>query len=186
VIIVDTNYREMVRLESLCCEQFDKQVREAALSKLAPRSGEHVLVIGFAPRQSQTAIAQAVGRSREALGFDLSDRDQLGCGDANLLPYEPNSLDGIVTSYTPERLDAPPLPAGLRECKRVLRPGGRIVVVGVSRAYEPGPDREFFSLRRMLTAAGFTITTAELRRMWTPIEIVSALKGSDAAKNDLP
>jgi hypothetical protein len=90
----------MDRLESLCCKQFDKQVREAALSDLAPRSGERVLVIGFAPRQSQTAIAKAVGRSGEALGFDLSERDQPGCADANLLPYDAHSLDGIVTSYT--------------------------------------------------------------------------------------
>jgi demethylmenaquinone methyltransferase/2-methoxy-6-polyprenyl-1,4-benzoquinol methylase len=184
--MVDTNYDEMARLESLCREQFDRQMREAALGKLAPRSGERVLVIGFAPKQSQEAIARAVGRSGEALGFDLSEHDQPGSGDAKLLPYEPGSLDGIVTGYTLERIDAPPLPAVLRECKRVLRPGGRIVVVGVSRACEQGQDRDVFSLRRTLTAAGFTITSAELRRMWTPIEIVSAVNGSNTSNGDLP
>src|ERR1700733_2397354 len=65
----------------------------------------------------------------------------------------------------------------LIECQRVLPPGGRIVVVGVSRTCEQGPDCELTDLRRMLTAAGFAIKEAEVRRMWAPIEIVLAVKG---------
>jgi hypothetical protein len=96
---VDTDYDETAKLESLFLEQFDEQVREVGLSKFAPRSGERVLVIGFGTRQSRAAIAQSVGPGGEALGFDLSERGQLGCGDAYLLPYGANSLDGIFTSY---------------------------------------------------------------------------------------
>jgi demethylmenaquinone methyltransferase/2-methoxy-6-polyprenyl-1,4-benzoquinol methylase len=183
---MDTDYDALARLENLCVEQFDKQVQEVGLRKLAPRSGERVLVIGFGTRQSRAAIARAVGPSGKALGFDLSERARRGCGDTNLLPYEPNSLDGIFTSYSLERFDAPPLPAVLQECQLVLRPGGRIVVIGVSRACEQGPDCDSLPLRRMLTAAGFTIQEAEVRRMWAPVEIVLAVKESDSATSDRP
>jgi ubiquinone/menaquinone biosynthesis C-methylase UbiE len=173
---MDTDYDALARLESGCVEEFDKHVHEVGLSKLAPQLGERVLVIGFGTRQSRAAIARAVGPSGEAFAFDLSERATLGCGDANFLPYEANSLDGIVTSYSLEQFDAPPLPTVLAECKRVLRTGGRIVVIGLSRAHEQGPDCDSVSLRRMLTVAGFAIKAAELRRMWAPVEIVLAVK----------
>ena len=117
------------KLESLLDDEFDKQVHELGLRKLAPRSGECVLVIGFGTTDSRAAIAKAVGPSGEALGFDLSERAQPGCASPKQLPYEGNSLDGIFTSYSLERFDAPPLPTVLNDCHRVLRQGGRIVVI---------------------------------------------------------
>jgi hypothetical protein len=71
-------------------------------------------------------IARAVGLNGKALGIDISDqmvtlthgllkreglaeRTELTCGDAERLPYESNSLDGIFFM--------------LAECKRVLRAG---------------------------------------------------------------
>jgi demethylmenaquinone methyltransferase/2-methoxy-6-polyprenyl-1,4-benzoquinol methylase len=183
---MDTNYDEMAKLEGLFIGQFDKQVHELGLSKLAPRSGERVLVIRFGTRQSRAAIAEAVGPSGKALGFDLSERAQRGCADTKLLTYEANSLDGIFTSYSLERFDAPPLPTVLDDCHRVLRRGGRIVVIGLSTACEQGPDCDSLSLRRMLTAAGFTIQEAEVRRLWAPVEIVLAVKGSEPATSDRP
>ena len=182
---MDTNYDEIAKLESLFVEQFDEQVHEVGLSKLAPQSGERVLVIGFETRDSRAAIAQAVGPGGKALAFDLSECEP-ACGGANLLPYEANSLDGVFTSYSLERFDAPPLPAVLDDCHRVLRPGGRIVVIGLSRAHEQGPDCDPVSLRRMLTVAGFEIKDAEVRRMWAPIEIVLAVKGNEPATIDRP
>jgi ubiquinone/menaquinone biosynthesis C-methylase UbiE len=181
---MNTNYDEMAKLEGLFVEEFDKQVREVGLNKLVPQPGERILVIGFGTRHSLAEIARAVGPSGKALGFDLSERAQLGRPDARLLPHEANSLDGIFTSYTLERFDAPPLPTVLVECQRVLRPGGRIVAVGVSRIWEQGPDCEATDVRRMLTAAGFAIKEAEVRRMWAPIEIVLAVKGSGPSTSD--
>jgi demethylmenaquinone methyltransferase/2-methoxy-6-polyprenyl-1,4-benzoquinol methylase len=183
---LDTNYDELARLESQFDEQFDKQLRDVGLRKLAPQAGERILVIGFETRHGQVTIAHAVGPSGKALGFDLSESDQFGCGDGHLLPYQANSLDGIFTSYSLERFDAPPLPVVLDECRRVLRQGGRIVVIGGSGVREQGPDRDPCSLQRMVTAAGFTIEDAELRRLWVPIAIVLAVKGSNPATGDRP
>ncbi len=183
---MDTSYDRMAELESLFDDQFDKQVHEVGLSKLGPQPGERVLQIGFGRIQSRAAIAKAVGPSGKALSFDLSEHAQRGCADTKLLPYEANSLDGIFTSYSLERFDAPPLPTVLDVCKRVLRPGGRIVVIGISRAWEQGPERDSLSPHQMLTAAGFRIQEAEVRRMWAPIEIVLAVKGNEPATIDRP
>jgi ubiquinone/menaquinone biosynthesis C-methylase UbiE len=183
---MNTNYDQIANLESLFDDQFDKQVHEVGLSKLGPQPGERVLQIGFGRIQSRAAIAKAVGPSGKALSFDLSEHAQRGCADTKLLPYEANSLDGIFTSYSLERFDAPPLPTVLDDCKRVLRPGGRIAVIGVSSACEQEPDGGRASLRRMLAAAGFTIKEAEVSRMWAPIEIVLAVKGSDPRASDRP
>ena len=115
----------------------------------------------------------------------LADRAELKCGDAEQLPYEPNSLDGIFFSFTLELLDTPEIPKVLAECKRVLRPGGRIVVVAVSKEGPQGVLVSIFEwmhkhlpnlmdcrpiyVRRALEAAGFTIQEADVKSMWVPV-----------------
>jgi ubiquinone/menaquinone biosynthesis C-methylase UbiE len=169
-----TNYDDIAELESLCCEEFDVQRHEVGLTKLVPQPGERILVIGFGTGHSLAEIARAVGANGKALGFDMSECSQRGCADAKFLPHEANSLDGIFTSYTLEQFDALPLATVLVECKRALRPGGRIVVIGLSNAREQGNDCGHLS--RMLTAAGFAAKEAEMASMWAPIEIVLAAK----------
>ncbi len=53
------------------------------------------------------------------------------------------------------------------------------MVIGMSRAWEQGPDRDSVSLHQMLAEAGFRVQEAEVRRMWAPVEIVLAVKESD-------
>jgi ubiquinone/menaquinone biosynthesis C-methylase UbiE len=180
---MNTNYDASAKVEALCIEAFDKQVPELGLSKLSPQPGERVLVIGFGTAHSVAEIARAVGFDGKALGFDMSERAQRARNGAKLLPYEADSLDGIFTSYTLERLDTLPLSTVLVECKRVLRQGGRIVVIGLSQPCEQGPDCDPIYTRRMLTAAGFAIREAEVRQMFAPIEIVVAVKGSGPRKS---
>jgi demethylmenaquinone methyltransferase/2-methoxy-6-polyprenyl-1,4-benzoquinol methylase len=75
---------------------------------------------------------------------------------------------------------------------RVLRPGGRIVVVGVSKEGKRGvvlaafewTHRHFPNLmdcrpiyvRRALEEAGLQIEDSSLERMWVPVEIVLGVK----------
>jgi demethylmenaquinone methyltransferase/2-methoxy-6-polyprenyl-1,4-benzoquinol methylase len=88
--------------------------------------------------------------------------------------------------------DTPELPKVLGECKRVLRPEGRICVVGVSKEGEGGVILHVFEwthqhfpnlvdcrpifVRRVLEEAGFHVQNAERRMMWVPVEIVLARK----------
>jgi len=121
-------------------------MRKAGLELLRTRAGESVLEIGFGTGHSLVALAKAVGPKGTVFGVDLSDkmlqraktslakfnllaRAHLRCADATQLPYEANSMDAVFMSFTVELFDTPEIPTVLRECKRVLRLGGRIVVV---------------------------------------------------------
>jgi ubiquinone/menaquinone biosynthesis C-methylase UbiE len=202
-------YNKIAKVYDLLSEEAEKPMREAGIKKLAAKSGESILEIGFGTGHCLVEIARAVGPNGKVLGIDISDqmlalaqgllakegvadRAELKCGDAEQLPFQTNSLDGIFFSFTLELFDTPELPKVLAECKRVLRPGGRIVVVAVSREGEHGimlnlyewTHRHFPNLmdcrpiyvRRALEAAGFTIRDADVESMWVPVEIVMAEK----------
>jgi len=168
-----------------------------------------VLEFGFGTGHCLVSLAQSVGPTGKVYGLDLSermldvgcdnlhkaglaDRVQLTCGDAAELPYSPDSLDAIFMSFTLELFDTPEIPAVLAECRRVLRRGGRIVVVGVTKEGESGvilhayewSHRRFLILvdcspifvRQSLEAAGFHIESAQRKMMWVPVEVVLGVK----------
>jgi len=201
-------YNKIAKVYDLMSETAEKPMREAGIKKLAAKSGERILEVGFGTGHCLVEIAAAVGASGKVLGIDISDqmlahaqellaqegladRSELRCGDAEQLPYEANSLDGIFFSFTLELFDTPELPNVLAECKRVLRPGGRIVVVAVSREGKHGVMLNLYEwthkhfpnlmdcrpiyVRRALEAAGFTIKEADVKSMWVPVEIVLAV-----------
>ena len=143
-------YNKISRVYDLLSERSEAPTRKAGLVLLRARAGESVLEIGFGTGHSLVAFAKAVGPKGTVFGLDLSDkmlqrakislarfnllaRAQLRCADATQLPYEDNSMDAVFMSFTLELFDTPEIPKVLRECKRVLRPGGRIVVVGMSK-----------------------------------------------------
>ena len=114
-----------------------------------PRLGT-ILELGFGTGHGLAALARAVGPTGAVFGLDLPrrwsklakdrlakagllERCQLRRGDATALPYPPDALDAVFMSFTLELFDTPEIPSVLGECKRVLRPGGRIVVVGMSK-----------------------------------------------------
>jgi demethylmenaquinone methyltransferase/2-methoxy-6-polyprenyl-1,4-benzoquinol methylase len=202
-------YNKIAKVYDLLSEEAEKPMREAGLKKLAAQPGESILEIGFGTGHCLVEIAQAVGPAGKALGIDISDqmvslarqllereglagRVSLERGDAEALPYDANSLDGVFFSFTLELFDTPELPKVLAECKRVLRPGGRIVVVAVSREGKHGAMLNLYEwahkhfpnlmdcrpiyVQRALEAAGFTIKTAGVESMWVPVEIVLAIK----------
>jgi ubiquinone/menaquinone biosynthesis C-methylase UbiE len=202
-------YNKISRFYDLLAEHSEEPMRQCGLEKLNARSGEKVLEIGFGTGHCLAAIARAVGSAGKVHGIDLSegmlqiarenlqkeglaDRVELKCGDAVQLPYASNSFDGVFMTFTLELFDTPEIPKVLAECQRVLRPGGRIVVVGVSKEGQGGPilhafewsHRHFPNLvdcrpifvRRALEQAGFQIHSADRKMMWVPVEIVLGAK----------
>ena len=124
----------------------------------------------------------------------LNDRVELHLGDAARLDFLTSaSLDGVFMSFTLELFDTPEIPRVLQECHRVLKPGGRLAVVSLTKTNPPGaavriyewfhehmPDyadcRPIFA-RQALEQSGFAIETMSVSSMWgLPVEIVLGRK----------
>jgi demethylmenaquinone methyltransferase/2-methoxy-6-polyprenyl-1,4-benzoquinol methylase len=202
-------YNKIARVYDLLAERSERPMREAGLQILAAVAGERILELGFGTGHCLVELAKAVGSSGKIYGIDISDemcalaqklltkqglteRVELTCGDAERLPYDSESLDGVFTSFTLELFDTPDIPRVLAECHRVLRPHGRLVVVAVSKEGKQGlvikafewTHRHFPNLvdcrpihaRRALEEAGFSVAHAGLRHMWVPVEVVVGVK----------
>jgi demethylmenaquinone methyltransferase/2-methoxy-6-polyprenyl-1,4-benzoquinol methylase len=76
-------------------------------------------------------IHLAAARLRRA---GLAQRADLVVADASSIPFADASFDAVFMSFTLELFDTPEIPLVLAQCGRVLRPGGRIGVVSLSRA----------------------------------------------------
>jgi ubiquinone/menaquinone biosynthesis C-methylase UbiE len=202
-------YDKISRVYDLLSEQSEGPVRQAGLNKLKLLPGERVLEIGFGTGHSLVQIAEAVAPDGKVFGLDLSEgmrvlasarlerlhlneRAELICGDATHLPYPDASLDAVFMSFTLELFDTPEIPQVLAECKRVLRPRGRIGVVAITKEGREGfaveayewTHRHFPNLldcrpifvRRELELAGFSIEDASITSMWVSVEIVVGTK----------
>jgi ubiquinone/menaquinone biosynthesis C-methylase UbiE len=202
-------YDKIAKVYDILSEHSERPVREAGLRLLAAVSGEHILEIGFGTGHILVELANSVWPGGKVFGIDLSenmlahakdlltgkglmDRVTLNCGDAESLPYGDESMDGIFMCFTLELFDTPDIPKVLAECMRVLRPGGRVVVVAVSKEGKQGvilrafewTHRHFPNLmdcrpiyaRQALEAAGFVIEFSRTESMWAPVEIVLGRK----------
>jgi len=189
----------------------EKKYRDWGLEKLSARSGEKILEIGFGTGHCLVSLAKAVGPTGRVVGVDISDgmlaiarerlqkeglaeRADLQLGDAANLDFlEAGSLDGVFMSFTLELFDNPEIPRVLQECQRLLKTGGRIAVVSMTKTNPPGvavriyewfheymPDyadcRPIFA-RQALEQNGFVIQDVSTSSMWgLPVEIVLGKK----------
>jgi ubiquinone/menaquinone biosynthesis C-methylase UbiE len=124
---------------------FAAMPRETALRLLGPPCGR-LLDIGCGGG-SHTAAFVAAGWS--AVGIDVSEAQLRlargrGCdvvlGRAESLPFEEASFDAAVSMWTHTDIDD--WPAALCEARRVVRPGGAFVYVGVHPCFV-GPHSRF-------------------------------------------
>jgi len=188
----------------------EKRLKETGLQLLAATEGERVLEIGFGTGQSILALARSVGGTGAVHGIDISEgmlhvasqrvdraglssRVTLQRGDATRLPFETGSFDAVFTSFTLELFDTPEIPFVLRECLRVLKNTGRMVVVAMAQAAKPNfmtrayewahvkfpnyVDCRPILAGKALQQAGFRIRNTTTTLMWgLPVEIVLAVK----------
>jgi ubiquinone/menaquinone biosynthesis C-methylase UbiE len=202
-------YDKISRVYDLLAERSEEPVREAGLRKLSAAPGEKILEIGFGTGHCLVELARAVGPAGRVYGLDLSegmvsvaqerlraaalaDRAELTQGDAVSLPYPSGQIDAIFMSFTLELFDTTEIPQVLSECRRVLAPGGRIVVAGLSKEGEGGIILHAFEwvhqhlpnlldcrpifVRRAVEEAGFRVVEIERQMMWVPVEIVLAIR----------
>ena len=115
--------------------------REQFLRTLAPRTGEKVLDVGAGPGFLAAAIGNAVGHMGRVCGVDISEHllaiarshcadlswVEFQQADAAHLPFPSGDFDAAVATQVLEYV--PDVDAALAELHRVVRPGGRAMVV---------------------------------------------------------
>jgi demethylmenaquinone methyltransferase/2-methoxy-6-polyprenyl-1,4-benzoquinol methylase len=176
---------------------------------LNPSPGESILEIGFGTGYAQLQIAGLLKGGRSA-GLDLSTgmcriahnkiaraglAEQINLIQSNSLPipFQSNVFDGIFTSFTLELFDSPHIPTLLEECRRVLKRGGRFVVVSLSKD-RPLPwmgkmyerlhthfptllDCRPIPVRSLVREAGFMYREDHETRMWgLPVILLLVVK----------
>jgi len=195
-------------------EPFERRARTDGLDLLRVRPGERVLELGCGAGGALIALARAAGQTGRVVGLDLSpgmisqaaarlrraglaDRAVLLVGDATSIPWPDVSVDALFMAFTLELFDTPEIPLVLAECRRVLRPGGRIGVVSLSRAtpvrwptrlYERLHDRFPAALdcrpihpRLAVEAAGFAQAQSRTIPLWSlRAEAVVAVRPSES------
>jgi arsenite methyltransferase len=139
--------------------------RREVVRLLAPAAGERVLDIGSGPGLLAAELAAAVGPTGRVCGVDLSEdmlalaraRD-LPAGSAPVeyltagaqqLPYPEDTFDLAVSTQVLEYV--PDVAAALAEAHRVLRPGGRLLVLDTDWDSVVWHARDAARMRRVLT-----------------------------------
>lgn len=154
------------------------------------KKDEKILDLGCGSGVSLRFLEQKLGLLMQGLEIDkaLCDGGKIIYGDAARLPWADSSLDGILTECSFSRMASPA--QVLTECRRVLRPGGKLAISDMfSRGEEFDPAGEsaaagriesgltlgrlehLETIEKRLTAAGFRILTGEdwtkaLQELW--------------------
>ena len=174
--------------------------RRQVLKALALRRGEHVLDVGSGPGLLAHEMASSVGREGGVRGIDISE-DMLAMSrrrcanqpwtafqkaDATQLPYPDGAFDAAVSTQVYEYIAD--VPAALAELYRVIRPGGRVLILDTDYGSLVIHSKNELRMRRVLTAwnehfihaglprvlsrqlhdAGFTIRQRDVIPMFNP------------------
>lgn len=173
----------------------DRAWRQKAVNLLGP-SARYPRVLDIATGTADIPITLAATHSTpEICGIDLSEgmlaigrqkvasaRLPAGCtislqqGDCLSLPYESESFDGVICAYGVRNFAD--IPAGLSEMQRVLRPGGRVVILELSTPSSP-PVLPFYRLytRCLIPIAGRLLSKDRRAYSYLPESIAAVPQG---------
>lgn len=132
---------------------FEEEFHEEAVRLADAQSGQHVLVVACGTGRGMIELAQAVGSTGRVDALDLSDAmieqaraktEKLGLndrvhfkqGNAKDLPYPDNSFDIVYNGYMFDLIPFDGFEPILKEMYRVLKPGGKLVLLNMSKPDE--------------------------------------------------
>lgn len=136
----------------------ERKPRLLALDQAGIRPGDKVLEVAVGPGATLLEIMKRVEKTNLVYGVDLSPKMlaqarrlvndagytnlDLQEADARRLPFPEGTFDVLYNSYMLDLLPLKDLPVVLSEFRRVLKPGGRLVLVNFSKEY--GSSRTWY------------------------------------------
>ena len=132
--------------------RYERDAKEKGISIADIKPTSKVLDVAVGTGQTLHKLLKMVGQYGVVCGIDLSTkmlkttrirvqdatvvtRGHLTLGDARRLPYREEMFDVVFNSYMLDLIDTPEIPLILDEFKRVLKPGGRLVVVSLTKGH---------------------------------------------------
>lgn len=198
-------YNALSRYYDVFIDPFQGRLRRRGIDCLGVSPDDQVLDIGCGTGRGVATLQHAVGSGGRVVGIDVAEgmcqltRDRIDdrappstvvCGDGLALPFEADSFDSVLVSFTLELFEDSHRTTALDEIGRVLAPQGQICVIAPSdstsrlvpflytRLNETFPrlvDSRPFDIRATLAEAGFeTVHTQTERALIVPVEIVVA------------
>jgi len=171
------------RLESIYLTPDVAEQRAQVMGLLQAQPGQRALDIGCGPGLTTQALARAVGDTGQVLGVDIAapmltiarqrcaslPQVRFELCDVNALPCADGSMDIALASQVYEYVE--PIDAALRELARVIRPGGRAVLVDTDWESAVWASHDDARMRRVLETWNEHIPHPQLprslvRRMW--------------------
>ena len=160
-------YSRLSRIYDLFTDHEPRHHREA-VALGAIRAGDAVLEVAVGTGRALPDIARGVGEHGRVCGLDLTgamlkvagaklkrqglhQKVELARGSAFSLPYQDGKFDVVYNAYMLDLIDSPQIPGVLLEFKRVLKPGGEIILVNMSKNTEKKTLFEFLYEQGLVT-----------------------------------
>lgn len=161
-------------------------------------SGDAAVASMIAPYCRSLACIDSDARAAAAAAERLAPRDnvKVSVADAEALPFEAGSFDTVLVFHTLTHTEHPA--RALAECARVLRVGGRLVVLCLdrhghqdvtARYGERHPGLSPSDVRSLITSAGLTVRSADVasRESKKPhLSVVLAIAEKSSAPSEKP
>lgn len=180
-------------LNHLLSMNIDKGWRRRAVESMRPYAPTSILDV--ATGTGDLAIAALALNPASVVGVDLSekmlsvgqakvaelgvgDRVELTVGDGAHLPFEDARFDAVMCAYGIRNFGD--LRAGLREMRRVLRPGGRLAILEFSRP-QNAPFRQIYGwyFAKLLPGLGRAISGDQGAYSYLPASVATFPDGDE-------
>jgi demethylmenaquinone methyltransferase/2-methoxy-6-polyprenyl-1,4-benzoquinol methylase len=136
--------------------EWEYHLRAIDLASIRP--GDKVLEVATGPGLTLVELAGRVGSDTTVHGIDIApgmlrlaeerlrahgfSNFELGEADSRDLPFEDGFFDALYNGYMLDLIPAQDMPSILAEFRRVLRPGGRLILLNMSKPDERPTLRE--------------------------------------------